>query len=421
MYITINSEFRPFTYDELTKPLRDYTEAYNKVEEQYATLAQQTEAWKNIATQENSPEAYAMYKKYSDELNAVVEDFSRGMTIQNRGKLTGLKSRYASEITPIANAYNAMQTANKYRETVRANDNTAIFAVDRYTSLDDFLHGKTADNSYISGKQIEATAASRAQSASYNKFNELRAAGVDSDTAAKSIVTDDSEESFKNKLIQDSLGSLDLSGYDEETKQRIMDHISLGVQTGVGMFATQEYISAAQRAQLDMQERQHKGSAGLQYARFAAEMQAKGYTPQGKIDPTSPVWQAEGYEFGQNEDGSYTRDAYGNPIITKRPSASGPVDIHVPGLGVELNITNSAVKAGTYVLGDGSATSKAIEKAMKDSRLFKDLPDVDLSEYRATVSVDEDGIKTYKITKVPSVKSKKNPNTQSAENVSLPL
>lgn len=109
MYITINSEFKPFTYDELTKPLRDYTEAYNAVEAQYANLAQQTEAWKNIATQENSPKAYAMYKKYSDELNAVVEDFSRGMTIQNRSKLSGLKSRYASEITPIATAANRLK------------------------------------------------------------------------------------------------------------------------------------------------------------------------------------------------------------------------------------------------------------------------------------------------------------------------
>jgi hypothetical protein len=91
------------------------------------------------------------------------------------------------------------------------------------------------------------------------------------------------------------------------------------------------------------------------------------------------------------------------------------------GLGVELNITNSAVKAGTYVLGDGSATSKAIEKAMKDSGLFKGLPDVDLSKYRATVSVDKDGIKTYKITKVPSVKSDKNPDTPPAKDVSLSL
>ena len=105
MYITLNSQFRPFTYDELVKPLQDYGEAYREVEEQYATLAQQTEAWKNIATQENSPEAYAMYKKYSDELNAVVEDFSRGMTIQNRGQSFSKYCVYTACLHPAHRPY----------------------------------------------------------------------------------------------------------------------------------------------------------------------------------------------------------------------------------------------------------------------------------------------------------------------------
>lgn len=187
MYITINSEFKPFTYDELTKPLRDYTEAYNKVEEQYATLAQQTEAWKNIATQENSPEAYAMYKKYSDELNAVVEDFSRGMTIQNRGKLTGLKSRYASEITPIATAYELMQEANTYRDTVKGQDDTAVFNVDRYTSLDSFINGQAADNNFISGKGIQDNIAKQVLSESYNEYNRLITEGHSKRAAAKIV------------------------------------------------------------------------------------------------------------------------------------------------------------------------------------------------------------------------------------------
>lgn len=145
MYLTINSEFKPFTYDELTKPLRDYTEAYNKVEEQYATLAQQTEAWKNIATQENSPEAYAMYKKYSDELNAVVEDFSRGMTIQNRSKLTGLKSRYASEIIPIANAASKLQELIDERAKEERKDPTLKYE----RNIDDINIDKLIKNPFL--------------------------------------------------------------------------------------------------------------------------------------------------------------------------------------------------------------------------------------------------------------------------------
>lgn len=233
MYITINSEFKPFTYDELTKPLRDYTEAYNKVEEQYATLAQQTEAWKNIATQENSPEAYAMYKKYSDELNAVVEDFSRGMTIQNRGKLTGLKSRYASEITPIANAYNAMQAANAYRDTVKGKDDSAIFNVDRYNSLDDFLNGQMADNNYISGKALQDDIAKQTLMESYNKYNQLIAEGHSKRAAAKIVAQGDwiDEDAIVNNIYASS------GVTTEEAANKAKAYADTGIMQGVGTFS----------------------------------------------------------------------------------------------------------------------------------------------------------------------------------------
>lgn len=233
MYITINSEFKPFTYDELTKPLRDYTEAYNKVEEQYATLAQQTEAWKNIATQENSPEAYAMYKKYSDELNAVVEDFSRGMTIQNRSKLSGLKSRYASEITPIANAYNAMQEANKYRDTVKGKDDSVIFNVDRYNSIDDFLNGQTADNNYISGKAIQDSIAKQTLMESYNKYNQLIADGHSKRAAAKIVAQGDwiDEDAIVNNIYASS------GVTTEEAANKVRSYADTGIMQGVGTFS----------------------------------------------------------------------------------------------------------------------------------------------------------------------------------------
>jgi hypothetical protein len=229
MYITINSEFKPFTYDELTKPLRDYTEAYNKVEEQYATLAQQTEAWKNIATQENSPEAYAMYKKYSDELNAVVEDFSRGMTIQNRGKLSGLKSRYASEITPIANAYNALSNANAFRDEMRAKDDSIVFNVDRYTSLDDFLNGQMVDNSFISGRTLQADIANQVLTNGYNKYNELVEAGHSKQAAAKIIAKGDwVDETSMLSGIYDNAGIT-----TEEAAAKIRNYTDNGIAQGM--------------------------------------------------------------------------------------------------------------------------------------------------------------------------------------------
>lgn len=232
MYITINSEFRPFTYDELTKPLRDYTEAYREVEEQYNTLAQQTEAWKNIATQENSPEAYAMYKKYSDELNAVVEDFSRGMTIQNRGQLMGLKSRYASEIEPIKVAYMAMEKANAYRDEVKRADQSAIFNVDRYNSLDSFLNGNIADNTYVSGRTIQADIAQQMAVNSYDMYNELIRSGISKEQAAKMVSSGDW---IDNSNIEESVyTNYGIQGQDARDKARAFT--DLGIKQGMVTF-----------------------------------------------------------------------------------------------------------------------------------------------------------------------------------------
>ena len=295
MYITINSEFRPFTYDELTKPLNDYTEAYNKVEEQYSTLAQQTEAWKNIATQENSPEAYAMYKKYSDELNAVVEDFSRGMTIQNRSKLSGLKSRYASEITPIANAYNAMQEANKYRETVRAKDGSAVFVKDRYNSLDDFLNGNQADNTYISGDEIQKNVTARVLSQSYTDYNNLVNSGVKPDKAIQ-IVASGNNQSIAD-IIADEQSSLGIDSFDTQGQAKLNNAILAGVQQGLGSFASKEYMSKVER------DASARGWANLAESRKQHEnaMISNGYKKDAKgnwvIDETSPKWVINGVYF----------------------------------------------------------------------------------------------------------------------------
>lgn len=229
MYLTLNSEFRPFTYDELVKPLSDYTEAYNKVEEQYATLAQQTEAWKNIATQENSPKAYAMYKRYSDELNAVIDDFSRGMTVQNRSKLSGLKSRYASEITPIATAYTALSNANAFRDEMRTKDDSVVFNIDRYTSLDDLLNGQMVDNSFISGRTLQANIASQVLTNGYNKYNELVEAGHSKQEAAKIIARGDwVDEDSMLSGIYDNAGIT-----TEEAAAKIKNYTDNGIAQGI--------------------------------------------------------------------------------------------------------------------------------------------------------------------------------------------
>lgn len=147
MYLQLDTRFNPFTYDEMVKPLVYYKQAYDEAEAAYSDLATQTEAWKDIANREKSPEAFEMYQRYSGDLSRAVDDFSQGMTAKNRRALLGLKRRYAQDIAPIARASEAMNAANELRAKASPD---AIFEVGEYNSLDQFLHGKTANNKFQS-------------------------------------------------------------------------------------------------------------------------------------------------------------------------------------------------------------------------------------------------------------------------------
>lgn len=351
MYLTINSEFRPFTYDELVKPLQDYTEAYNKVEEQYSTLAQQTEAWKNIATQENSPEAYAMYKKYSDELNTMVEDFSRGMTIQNRRALSGLKSRYASEITPIANAYNSMKEANKYRDDVRAKDPTAVFIKNRYSSIDDFLNGKTADNNYISGEQIEASILGKTYAKANEAFTELTKDGrVNANTAARLVM---SGQSFDiSDVINEELESVGADRFDPESRQMLEAYVYSGVEKGFGSFIDKQTLTAQQREDIRLREAgiaAQRAATAESARQFNARQRAQGLNTDGSINPNSPYWATQGVNITQNDDGTLT--------ITKAGSTGVTIDgsIYVTAGGKPYAVRND-ITEGREIVNFGDLT-----------------------------------------------------------------
>lgn len=68
----------------------------------------------------------------------------------------GMKSGYASNISPIEKASDAMNEANRLRDEAGSD---AIFEVSRYNSIDNFLHGETANNKRESRQDIQTRTA----------------------------------------------------------------------------------------------------------------------------------------------------------------------------------------------------------------------------------------------------------------------
>lgn len=276
MYLQLDTRFNPFTYDEMVKPLLYYKQAYDEAEAAYSDLAFQTEAWKDIANRERSPEAFEMYQRYSGDLSRAVDDFSQGMTAKNRRALLGLKRRYAQDIVPIARASEAMNAANEFR--VKAGPD-AIFEVGEYNSLDQFLHGKTANNKFQSREALTKKTAAMTEAAmaealkdpdfekamgdqfwmitqhtggSYKELMEAMKLGMMDNPIAQNRFSQIRQEVARNAGIQN---------YDAAGQQAIMEAIDTGLYAGLdkpvrNFQANADHETPAQRHSMAMQSTQ---------------------------------------------------------------------------------------------------------------------------------------------------------------------
>ena len=80
MPIRISSQFRPMTYDELSKPLIQATEAQMALEDQYSAMQTEAAKWQQLANEQTDHRAYAQLKAYSDDLSAQADAlFKQGL------------------------------------------------------------------------------------------------------------------------------------------------------------------------------------------------------------------------------------------------------------------------------------------------------------------------------------------------------
>lgn len=282
MNLVINSKFRPFTYDELIKPFLQYKEEYDRIEQDYSDLAAQAEVWKDIASRENSPEAYEMYQRYSNDLSRYVDDFSKGMNPTNRRGLLNMKRRYAQDIAPIARASEAMKEANDLRAKASPD---AIFEIGEYNSLDQFLHGKTANNKYQSREALikQTAAITEATMAEAMKDPEFKKVMGDqyweivqhtggsykdlSEAIKLGIMDNPIAQNRFSQIRQEVARKAGIEKYDAAGQRAIMNAIDLGLYSGldkptIQFQANQGYLNPLQQESLRQARAASSGGGG---------------------------------------------------------------------------------------------------------------------------------------------------------------
>lgn len=148
---TNQTNFRPFSYQEMLAPVLMATKAHQAVEEAYSELDSQANAIGSLANEANDPVTYQRYKAYEESLRQQADALAKnGLTPGSRQSLLDLKGRYAKDITPIKNAITRRrELADEQRKALLQNP-TLMFQRDMNSmsydsSLDRFLENPDYD------------------------------------------------------------------------------------------------------------------------------------------------------------------------------------------------------------------------------------------------------------------------------------
>lgn len=246
--LVINGKFNPFSYDELVKPLRAATEQHQQVEAAYGELGAAADLWADIAMNEKDSEAAAMYSKYSDDLRKQADNLALyGLNGNSRRELFNMKRRYASEIQPIENAYNARVEDIKLQRELSAKDPSLLWNSSASSaSIDSYLHGNRPDYYSVSGDDMYKRAAAGAKAISDRYFSTeegrafngayfdmIQRQGIDPVTAMAVLRNTGAFPEF-NSLVESLKEGSNYDKLDEQGKSKIDSRILEGINVGMG-------------------------------------------------------------------------------------------------------------------------------------------------------------------------------------------
>lgn len=122
------SNFKPYDITPALSILRDYRDAYYRIEDQMNKIAE--ERGKLMLSEQDSPTAKAKLDEYDRSFGDFVKDFSHGMNLRNAAMARQLRGQYSQDVLPIKSA---VERYNKIVDQVNKLGPDAIFTKDTPT------------------------------------------------------------------------------------------------------------------------------------------------------------------------------------------------------------------------------------------------------------------------------------------------
>lgn len=284
--LVINSQFKPFSYQEMLAPTLMATQAHQELENQYGELATKASVWEEMANEQTDPYAYKMYKTYANDLEEQAGQLAReGLNAASRRDMLNMRARYSKEITPIEQAYTARQKQAEQQQQALLQDPTLMLSRRAATtSLDDYIRNPQLSYESYSGKLITAQAASAASALAKemqekprkwrsilgNSYYEtMMQKGFSSQAVLQAIQDNPNAAPQLTRIVEDAISSSGVRKWgDQATIARAIDYAKQGLWSAVGetQYQTLDNWRAKMAAQEAMQIRAEKRAAARQAA-----------------------------------------------------------------------------------------------------------------------------------------------------------
>lgn len=288
--LVINSQFKPFSYQEMLAPTLMATQAHQELESQYGELATKASVWEEMANEQTDPYAYKMYKTYANDLEEQAGQLAReGLNAASRRDMLNMRARYSKEITPIEQAYTARQKQAEQQQQALLQDPTLLLSRRASTtSLDDYIRNPQLAYEAYSGKLITAQAAQAASALAKemqekprkwrsilgNSYYEtMMQKGFSSQAVLQAIQDNPDAAPQLTRIVEDAINSSGVRDWgDQTTIARAIDYAKQGLWSAVG--ETQYQTLDNWRARMAEQEAMQKRAENRAAARV---QQDKGF------------------------------------------------------------------------------------------------------------------------------------------------
>lgn len=332
----IDSNFQPFTMQEMLTPFVMYKDAFDQAEAAYTDLSDKADTFKYLSdTLPEGSRAKEIYDGYANYLHEQAQDFAKhGLNMGNRRALTDLKRRYQGEIGRLSKADEALRQERELRRKLAAQDSSILYANDNLT-IDSFLDNETPNLYSISGNELYTKGAAAGKAASSRVYGAedtgstlggyyrdyVQRMGYNADTIAKfrqDMSTIPELQMAADAILEANGVTSNLTGVNlDRARQQVINGMIDGAVYTESHNPTRDLgrLTKSEQMSFDLQKQGMERQAAASGLFWNEKTKSYDYNPD-----KDPVRQR------QNASSAYTITNSGNPVyldVKKRPYALG--------------------------------------------------------------------------------------------------